>query len=58
MMEQMKKNYEETEAQLKKILTAEQYKIYQDNQKKRMQARPQGPRGPQRGNRGGGYPRN
>lgn len=55
MMEMMKKSQTETDAQLKKVLTADQYKNYQEIQKKRMEEmRQRGPRGP----RGGGFPRN
>lgn len=35
MQETMKKAQEETQAQLKKVLTADQYKKYQENEKKR-----------------------
>lgn len=47
MRESMKKDRENTEAQLKKVLTADQFKKYQENEKKRMENR-QG-RGGQRG---------
>lgn len=57
MRAQMQKDREATDAQLKKILTAEQYKTYKTNEEKRQKERSQ--RGPQNhGNRGGGYPRN
>lgn len=57
MRAQMQKDREATDAQLKKVLTAEQYKTYKANEEKRQKERSQ--RGPQNhGNRGGGYPRN
>lgn len=56
MREQMKKDREATEAELKKVLTEEQYKTYKANEEKRQKERQQrGQRGP--GNHGGGYPR-
>lgn len=59
MRETMKKDREATEAQLKKVLTEEQFKKYQENEKKRMQQRQNrgGQRGPgmgQGGQRGPG----
>ena len=54
MRAQMQKDREATDAQLKKVLTAEQYKTYKANEEKRQKERSQ--RGPQ--NHGGGYPRN
>lgn len=56
MRESMKKDKEATDAQLKKVLTAEQFKKYQDAEKKRQQARQNnsGQRGP--GMRGQGGP--
>ncbi|MCM1030385.1 MAG: hypothetical protein NC410_02920 [Oscillibacter sp.] len=51
MREQMKKEMEATDAQLKKILTEEQYNTYKENEKKRQEERGQkrrqgGPRQP------------
>lgn len=61
MRESMKKDREATDAQLKKVLTAEQLKKYQDAEKKRQAARQNngGQRGPgMRGQRPGqGAPR-
>lgn len=58
MRETMKKDQEATQAQLKKVLTEEQFKKYQENEKKRMEQRQnRGQRGPgmgQGGPRGGG----
>ena len=52
-----KENREETDAQLKKILTTEQYKTYKENEEKRQQERQQ--RRPAHQNRNhGSYPRN
>lgn len=58
MRAQMQKNREANDAQLKKVLTAEQYKTYKANEEKRLKEMQQ--RGPGRpgGNHGGGYPRN
>lgn len=57
MRTQMQKNREETDAQLKKILTTEQYKTYKENEEKRQQERHQ--RRPAHQNRNhGSYPRN
>jgi len=58
MRTQMQKDRAATDAQLKKILTEEQYKTYKANEEKRQKERQQ--RGPARpeGHRGGGYPRN
>lgn len=39
MQEQMKKDKEATNAELKKVLTADQYKKYQENEKKHEKAR-------------------
>lgn len=39
MRESMKKNREETDVQLKKVLTADQYKKYKENEEKRQQER-------------------
>lgn len=62
MRDQMKKDREATDAQLKKVLTAEQYKTYKANeekrQKERQQQRGQGQQGNHNGRQGGGYPRN
>ncbi len=41
MREQMKKEMEATDAQLKKILTEEQYNTYKENEKKRQKERGQ-----------------
>lgn len=41
MREQMKKEMEATDAQLKKILTEEQYNTYKENEKKRQEERGQ-----------------
>lgn len=49
MREQMKKDREATDAQLKKVLTEDQYKIYKENEEKRMKEWQQ--RGPQGGGR-------
>lgn len=59
MRETMKKDRESTEAQLKKVLTEDQFKKYQENEKKRMEQRQNrgGQRGQgmgQGGQRGGG----
>ena len=52
MREQMKKDREANDAQLEKVLTAEQYKTYKANEEKRMkewqQRRRQGGGRPQR----------
>ena len=58
-MEKNRDNREATEAQLKKVLTEDQFKKYQENEKKRAQQRQNrgGQRGPgmgQGGQRGGG----
>lgn len=58
MHEQMKKAQEATDAELKKVLTADQYKTYKANEEKRRKEREQKNAGHQRSNRGGGYPRN
>lgn len=50
MREQMKKDREATDAQLKKVLTADQYKTYKANEEKRMKE------WQQRGGQGGGRP--
>ncbi len=47
MREQMKKDREATDAELKKVLTEEQYNTYKANEEKRMKER----RGPQGGGR-------
>lgn len=54
---QMQKEREATDAQLKKTLTADQYKTYKANEEKRQKERQQRGPGHQGGNRGGGYPR-
>lgn len=54
--EQMKKDREATDAQLKKTLTAEQYKTYKANEEKRLKERQQRGQG-HPGRQGGGYPR-
>lgn len=62
MREQMQKDREATDAQLKKVLTADQYKTYKANeekrQKERQQQKGQGHQGNNKGRQGGGYPRN
>ena len=58
MRSQMQKDREETEAELKKVLTEEQYKTYKANEEKRQKERQQRGQGHQGGNRGGGFPRN
>lgn len=58
MRAQMQKDREATDAQLKKVLTAEQYKTYKENEEKRQKERQQKGPGHSNGNRGGGYPRN
>lgn len=59
MRAQMQKDRTATDAQLKKVLTAEQYKTYKANEEKRLKERQQKGQGHQgQGNRGGGYPRN
>lgn len=56
MREEMKKQQETMDANLKKILTAEQYAKYEEMQKRMQQHRPGqgGPRGPQGGQGGPG----
>lgn len=60
MREEMKKQQETMDANLKKILTAEQYAKYEEMQKRMQQHRPGqgGPRGPQggQGRPGGNMP--
>lgn len=58
MREQMQKNQKANEAQLKKVLTAEQYKTYQANEEKRQKERQQRGSGHPGGHHGSGYPRN
>lgn len=58
MRSQMQKDREATEAELKKVLTEEQYKTYKANEEKRQKERQQRGQGHQGGNRGGGFPRN
>ena len=50
MRDQMKKDREAADAELKKVLTEEQYKTYKANEKKRMKE------WQQRGRQGGGHP--
>lgn len=46
MQEQMQKEQEATNAKLKEVLTKEQYETYQQNEEKRRNERPRGPRPP------------
>ena len=50
MRDQMKKDREAADAELKKVLTEEQYKTYKANEEKRMKE------WQQRGRQGGGHP--
>ena len=50
MRDQMKKDREAADAELKKVLTEEQYKTYKANEEKRMKE------SQQRGRQGGGHP--
>lgn len=55
---QMRKDRETTEAELKKVLTAEQYKTYKANEEKRQKERHQKGSNQHQGSpQGGGYPR-
>lgn len=55
MRAQMKKDWEATDAKLKKVLTTEQYKQYKENQEKRRQEGRKGGRPGYGGPRGGGH---
>ncbi len=57
MRAQMQKKREATDAKLKEVLTADQYKTYKENQEKRLKER-QHPKPNNSNRRGGGYPRN
>lgn len=50
-MKEMKANKEAYDAELKKIMTDEQFAKYQENSKKRFEGGNRGPRGPRGGNR-------
>jgi protein CpxP len=58
MRDQMKKDREAADAELKKVLTEEQYKTYKANEEKRMKEWQQSGQSHQGGNRSGGFPRN
>lgn len=57
MRAQMQKDREANDTQLKKVLTADQYKTFKANEEKRQKERQAKQGNQNKGNRGGGYPR-